>query len=199
MGSSLPAFQMSRSAYWRLLNPSKVVTSRARLDDPVEDVIYGFGTDFDTSAAVTKALLEMNQSLFSVLKSTPGAQTRYRTDRPSALRWFQNATCTELPYLVPDPDVPPLSPETVTWTPHDDWCEDISEAVEGLHRAGLEVFVLDQTRPDIGLPVCRVVVPGLCHFWRRLGSRRLYDVPVRMGWQTSAKTESELNSWFIYF
>ena len=50
-----------------------------------------------------------------------------------------------------------------------------------LAAIGLEMLVLDQTRPDIGLPVVRVIVPGLRHFWARLGPGRLYDVPVRLG------------------
>jgi thiazole/oxazole-forming peptide maturase SagD family component len=177
-----------------------VAAVSARLDDPVQDVIYGFGADFDPTAAVTKALLEMNQSLLSVLPGLPGARGRYRTDRPAAVRWFQQATCAAMPYLVPDPAAPPRSAAALAAAPpRDDWRDDLAGAVTRLERAGLEVFVLDQTRPDIGLPVCRVVVPGLCHFWRRLGSRRLYDVPVRMGWQSAARTEDELNPWFIYF
>src|SRR5262249_21896023 len=38
----------------------------AREDDPVEDIIYGFGADLDPAAALEKALLEMNQSLYAV-------------------------------------------------------------------------------------------------------------------------------------
>jgi ribosomal protein S12 methylthiotransferase accessory factor len=50
-----------------------------------------------------------------------------------------------------------------------------------LAAIGLETLVLDQTRPDVGLPVVRVIVPGLRHFWARLGPGRLYDIPVRLG------------------
>ena len=32
----------------------------------------------------------------------------------------------------------------------------------------MEMLVLDQTRPEIGLPVVKVVVPGLRHFWAPL-------------------------------
>ena len=47
-------------------------------------------------------------------------------------------------------------------------------------RAGLDFLVLDQTRPDIGVPVVRVIVPGLRHFYRRFApTGRLYDVPVK--------------------
>jgi ribosomal protein S12 methylthiotransferase accessory factor len=71
--------------------------------------------------------------------------------------------------------------------------------VKRLWRSGYEALVLDQTRPDIKLPVTRVIVPGLCHFWRRLGTPRLYEVPVTMSWQATPKRETDLNSWFIYF
>ena len=57
----------------------------------------------------------------------------------------------------------------------------------------MEMLVLDQTRPDIGLNVVKVVVPGLRHFWKRLGAGRLYDVPVQMGWLDKPLTEEELN------
>ena len=57
----------------------------------------------------------------------------------------------------------------------------------------MELLVLDQTRPDIGMPVVRVIVPGMRHFWERLAPGRLYDVPVDMGLRESALAEAELN------
>ena len=51
-----------------------------------------------------------------------------------------------------------------------------------VEEKGLEMLVLDQTRPDIGLRVVKVIVPGIRHMWKRLGKGRLYDVPVNMGW-----------------
>jgi ribosomal protein S12 methylthiotransferase accessory factor YcaO len=57
----------------------------------------------------------------------------------------------------------------------------------------MEMLVLDQTRPDIGLPVVKVIVPGLRHFWRRLGPGRLYDVPVKLGWLEKPLAEEKLN------
>ncbi len=58
----------------------------------------------------------------------------------------------------------------------------------------MEFLVLDQTRPDIGMPVARVIVPGLRHFWERFARGRLYDVPVEMGWRDSPVAEADLNS-----
>ena len=195
-------YQKQGRTFWALdlttdLGVPVIAAISARSDSPSEDIIYGFGSDFDAATAVTKAVLEMNQSLFSAFKA--GASTGYRTDRSAVRRWFQVATRAAEPYLLPDPDAALRSPDDFNWPAHDDWRDDIVECVDRLKRSGLETFVLDQTRPDIQLPVCRVIVPGLCHFWRRLGTRRLYDGPVAMAWRRSPIAETDVNSWFIYF
>lgn len=61
-------------------------------------------------------------------------------------------------------------------------------------KPGLEVLVLDQTRPDIGLNVVKVVIPGMRHFWKRLGPGRLYEVPVELKWLSAPLKENQLNS-----
>jgi YcaO cyclodehydratase, ATP-ad Mg2+-binding len=48
------------------------------------------------------------------------------------------------------------------------------QCMSRLGAAGMEVLVVDKTRPDIGKPVVQVIVPGLCHFWPRFGAPRLY-------------------------
>ena len=60
-------------------------------------------------------------------------------------------------------------------------------------REGLDFLVLDQTRPDIEVPVVRVIVPGLRHFYRRYAPGRLYDVPVKLGLRDRPLSEDELN------
>ena len=68
------------------------------------------------------------------------------------------------------------------------------EGIEALSvKVGMVMLVLDQTRPDIGLPVVKVIVPGLRHFWARFGPGRLYDVPVRLGWLDRPTPEAALN------
>ena len=57
----------------------------------------------------------------------------------------------------------------------------------------MEFLVLDQTRPDIGMPVVRVIVPGMRHFWARFAPGRLYDVPVTMGRRKHPLAEADLN------
>ena len=58
---------------------------------------------------------------------------------------------------------------------------------------GIEVLVLDLTRPDIGLPVAKVFAPGLRHLWSRLGPGRLYDVPAELGWVERPLEEHQLD------
>ena len=75
---------------------------------------------------------------------------------------------------------------------------DASAALQHCQRLveslGLELLVLDQTRPDLDIPVVKVVVPGLRHFRPRFAPGRLYDVPLRMGWLDEPNDESALNS-----
>lgn len=70
--------------------------------------------------------------------------------------------------------------------------------VERLVRADVEVLVVDQSRRDIGLAVCRVLAPGLRHFWRRTAPGRLYDVPVELGWVEEPRAEGDLNRWSVF-
>jgi ribosomal protein S12 methylthiotransferase accessory factor len=71
--------------------------------------------------------------------------------------------------------------------------EQVMACVNIAKRYGLDFLVLDQTRPDIGVPVVRVIVPGLRHFYRRFAPGRLYDVPVKLGLRDRPLSENELN------
>jgi ribosomal protein S12 methylthiotransferase accessory factor len=71
--------------------------------------------------------------------------------------------------------------------------EQVSACVRLAKEAGLDFLVLDQTRPDIEVPVVRVIVPGLRHFYRRFGRGRLYDVPIKLGLRDRRLKENEFN------
>jgi len=103
------------------------------------------------------------------------------------------ATVAEHPYLAPDPTAPPRSAASFPRQWSDDLLEDIRTCQSTLERQGLELLVLDQTRPDIELPVVKVFVPGLRHFWPRFGPGRLYEVPARLGWLDRPPVEENLN------
>ena len=105
----------------------------------------------------------------------------------------RHATVANQPYLIPDPAERPRVPGDYNYAPCQDLSEDVAAIQHKLESLSLEVLVLDQTRPDIGLPVVKVIVPGLRHFWARLGPGRLYDVPVRIGRQAKPTPYEELN------
>lgn len=70
---------------------------------------------------------------------------------------------------------------------------DLLPLIAHLGEIGLEAIALDQTRPEIGVPVFRVVCPGLRHPWMRLAPGRLYDVPVALGWIPRRNREEDMN------
>src|SRR5262249_59014387 len=96
------------------------------------------------------------------------------------------------PYLVPA-DAPASTLRAFAECPNHDLRDDVLRCQALVEAKGLEMLVLDQTRPDIGLPVVKVIVPGLRHFWARYAPGRLYDVPVQLGWLPRPLGEEQLN------
>ena len=62
-----------------------------------------------------------------------------------------------------------------------------------MSEVGLEPLVFNYSRPDVPLKTVKTVVPGMRHVWPRYAPGRLYDVPVQLGWRTSALDEDALN------
>jgi len=178
--------------------PSFAAISR-RDDKETEDIILGFGAHFDSRFAILRALTELNQSLAAVHSGTFDNDEGYFDNDPAAISWWKTATLENQPYLVPDKtSIPKVQGDYAKcWS--DDFVVDVMTCVRIAEEKGLETLVLDQTRPDTGLHVVKVFVPGLRHFWPRFAPGRLYDVPVRMGWLAAPLTEDQLNSQPIYF
>jgi ribosomal protein S12 methylthiotransferase accessory factor len=98
---------------------------------------------------------------------------------PHLARWRATVSVRSHPCLLPSGSAPLSSVSSSLEDPGKDTLADLVAIAR--RDPELDVFVLDQTRPDIGMPVARVIVPGLRHFWPRFAPGRLYDVPVRMG------------------
>jgi ribosomal protein S12 methylthiotransferase accessory factor len=167
--------------------PTFVAVSR-RIDQPEEGILLGFGAHFDPSIALLRSLTEMNQGVV-VLKGFELAPEDYD---PALKSWWRNATIENQPYLVPSEEPATRASDcAASWS--DDFRQDVLRCQAIVEAKGMELLVLDQTRPDIGLPVVKVFVPGIRHFWARLAPGRLYDVPVELGWLDRARSEDELN------
>ncbi|MER8185544.1 TOMM precursor leader peptide-binding protein [Kitasatospora sp. NPDC094015] len=152
-----------------------------RVKGPTEDILFGFGAHYDFALAVRRAVAEVNQLLPAVAPAVPGGPPRYSLKDPAALHWWRSATVARHPYLLPDREQRAVRPRERPSLAGTDLRADVETAGELVRRHGMELLVLDQTRLDIGLPVVRVIVPGLRHFWARFAPGRLYDVPVRLG------------------
>jgi oxazoline/thiazoline synthase len=175
--------------------PAMAAISR-RTDKPAEDIMFGFGAHFDPHVAVRRALTELGQLLPAVVDARPDG-TGYGPPDPHLMSWWTSATVANQPYLRPGPAQPTTAAD-YRYTPHPDMADDIARIRVLAHRAGLDILVLDQTRPDINMPVVKVVVPGLRHFWPRFAPGRLFDVPVRLGRLAERTAYEELNPIPVY-
>ncbi|MEU3462665.1 TOMM precursor leader peptide-binding protein [Streptomyces sp. NPDC006733] len=171
--------------------PAVAALSR-RTDKEDEDIVIGLGAHFDMRIALRRALTELDQMLPFVMNARPDG-TGYDCGGDDILEWCRTATVANQPYLLPDPGVVPRTPEDHPYRPRPDLLDDVRAIERMVAEKGMELLVLEQTRPDIGLPVVKVIVPGLRHFWARFAPGRLYDVPVLLGRRTTPLGYEKLN------
>lgn len=161
-----------------------------------DEPIMGFGSNLNPQIALSRALTEMNQMLLFQCTQDPGDDM---TPKSYALDFVKNSRIAELTYLAPD-----TYKEPVPFSQHrdmstEDLLKDILICRSILEQKGMEILILDQTRQEIGLPVAKVIVPGLRHFWARFAPGRLYDVPVELGWLDEPLKEEDLNPIPFFF
>jgi oxazoline/thiazoline synthase len=166
-----------------------------RTDKPSEDIMLGFGAHFDPRIALRRALTELGQLLPAVAPARADG-TGYQVGEPHLTSWWTHATVADQPYLVPDTGHAPLTAAGYHYEPSGRL--DLADVCAVADRADLDVLVLDQTRPDINMPVVKVVVPGLRHFWPRFAPGRLFEVPARLGRLTKQTQYDQLNPIPLY-
>jgi ribosomal protein S12 methylthiotransferase accessory factor len=154
------------------------------IKDGQEHIEFGSGAHFDRRIALLRSLTELSQFLTIGLMGG-GSGDKSSLDGSTPLR-LENYS-----FLVPA-ERPTVAPALGINVPLDSAREQVDACVEVARRAGYDFLVLDQTRPDVEVPVARVIVPGLRHFYRRFGPGRLYDVPVKLGLLDRPLPESEL-------
>jgi bacteriocin biosynthesis cyclodehydratase domain-containing protein len=155
------------------------------MQDGRENIEFGSGSHFDTRIALLRALTELNQFLSMGLMAG-GTGEKSSLDGTTPLR------LSDHPYLTPS-DAPLLQPDSGSKFGRLDAREQVMACMRLAKQTDLDFLVLNQTRPDIEVPVVRVIVPGMRHFYRRFAPGRLYDVPVKLGLRDRALPESELN------
>ncbi len=143
----------------------------------------GFGCHREARLGVQRALTEIGQTF------DPTGASR----APWGAAPLEDET-----FLFPDAAARPRRRGDFAEARGADLAADVAACVASAARWGHEVLILDHTRPDVGLHAIKLMVPGLRHFWPRLGPGRLYDVPVRMGWIDAPLEEARLNPVPLY-
>lgn len=158
-------------------------------EDGQEFVDFGSGAHFDPRIALLRAMTELNQflsiGLMGARSQTPSSHEGHHHDGPG----FR---LEDHPYLMPHGTAVMQSDLGARFGGFDTR-EQVTACVDIVKRSGLDFLALDQTRPDIEVPVVRVIAPGLRHFYRRFAPGRLYDVPVKLGLRDRPLSEHELN------
>lgn len=131
--------------------------------------------------AARKALMEAAQIYHSV--------QRRASEETDFLVWSRGANLENSPHLRPAGIVSPSRAPEGAASPE----AELELCVRRLIANRIEPLFVDLTRPEIGLPVMRILAPGLRHFWARFAPGRLYSVPVKMGWLDRPNQERELN------
>lgn len=145
-------------------------------------VAVGTAAHFDVGRAAAAALTEMLQAEFSIALRTRMAPL---DDRDAFGFWLRRVSFPSMPYLLPSGKS--LRPAGPAGEPT------VSECIRVCREAGLRFLAVDLTRPEIGVPVVRAIVPGMRPLRRRLAAGRLFDVPVRLGWQERRMSAAEMN------
>jgi len=140
-------------------------------------MLLGAGASLEPEQAVCSAVSELAKILLyreisgsrrSTLSPTPG----------SYLRPSRAARTTASTY-------PPVKWRSLSHR--------LKVCADRLSAQGFEIYTLNATRPEVGIPVARVIVPGLRHWRPRFAAGRLYDAPAAMGWCPRKLKESGLN------
>lgn len=194
---AVAAWQRDRGRHFHLLDLTTdlgiPVRAAVSFEKSGRGIAVGFGAHFDPTIAAIRASLEMVQFQvmidLSLRLRDRGLVQDASPSTKDAWSWFEGVAADAEPYLLPQPAEPsrPLSPPPVTTDAALDRCIEIA----GDHC--LELLFVEMTRPWIGIPAGRVIVPGLRSIKRRLGGGRLYDVPVKLGWLPAARTSAEFN------
>jgi ribosomal protein S12 methylthiotransferase accessory factor len=168
-------------------------------------VMVGLGCSLDPVRAVEKALFEIAQVRTGDARKGPDARERIpsyedvRTMADHSAYFGQLDRLAEMDFLLTAPPARRLA--ELENRARDDADADLDTVVRSLRDAGAQVAYADVTTDDVaevGVRVVRAFATGLqpIHFghgMERLGGRRLFELPKRLGFRPSDATPSDLN------
>jgi ribosomal protein S12 methylthiotransferase accessory factor len=169
--------------------------------------VIGLGCDASPSRALLKALFEICQAHTGEVRRYREEPPNVRLKRPEDVRTLEDHSAwftipehlNGLSFLLENgrsehlADLPDYAASNVQLA--------LDNCVASLNKAGCTALYVDLTTPDLAsyqLKVVRAVATGLqpIHFgWgqERLGGRRLFELPLKLGFATRPLLENELN------
>lgn len=138
----------------------------------------GFGCHLVPALACLRALTELCQLI--AIKARGATAFDFRQITAEA-------------YLFPAAGRPATGLDTLPVVNYPDLRDAVAFCMARAAQDERDIIVVNYTRPDLPLHTVKVIVPGLCHLWPRLGASRLYTVPVTLGWRTARLVEEQLN------
>lgn len=162
------------------------VVAAIALSPGTTSIRLGFGCHFDAARAVDKAVTELCYQFPAALAQSPQrARTQGEIGYPTD---FDVSS-----WLLPQAAAPRLPPAADRPTASTPWSEAVSWVSARTRQLGVACLVVDQTPPFSPLPVVRVIVPTLRHFWPRFGPGRLYELTTAWGWRREPLTPTTVN------
>jgi ribosomal protein S12 methylthiotransferase accessory factor len=125
------------------------------------DVALGFAARLERDAAAVAALTEMLQMELAL------AQARRLGDRAGSWAAWRRTVSMATPPL--DAALAPARPSAAARPAGGG----LGEALDACRRRGIDLWLQDATRPEIGMPVARALSTSLCHSKPRLARPRL--------------------------
>jgi len=174
-----------RRITWHLAMPtdlpaSVIVALSARPDG--SNPAIGAAAAIEPADAVRAATLELLQCEIALAQMRAAQNAPDPPQPPPLLAWSTRTNAFDMPYLAGIEETVPLPPPS-----------DHQALVQHLGKHGIEVVVVDLTRPEIGVPVVKAISPHLRDWLPRFGPGRLYDVPVALGLRETPTREADLN------
>lgn len=152
-------------------------------------IFFGTGSHLQPRIGIARAISELNQIMIRANTPKNIDLNSIAPIERDLVKWSINEIIDDHPYLVPEGICDPEKLHVQS----DDFLTDINLCIQIFKTLDLEALFFDLTNPNIPFHTARIVIPGLRHFWSRLGSGRLYDTPVRLGWLQKPLTEFEMN------
>lgn len=150
------------------------------------NIRIGLGASLTWKAAAKRALSEMCQVSLINVDGIP--KNTFDPVRADMIKWDAEADLRELAYLSP------VSKRVIDWNSAEPTVERaLCDVLDALKKAELPTYAINMSRADLPFKVVRAIVPGLRHFWRRLGPGRIYQIPVQLGHTVEPRQEKMMN------